>query len=98
VKAAPGRKSAAVLNQAHELNQTKLVLSHLKHSEQAWCESAHALAADFLLVKKKQQVTLSAADMNPSFGCVHCQEEISTSVFICTGCVQMQVEIFKSSR
>jgi len=76
-----------------ELTQTKLVLSHLKHSEQAWCESAHALATDFLLLKKKQQLTVSAADMIPSFGCVHCQEEVNTNVPTCTGRVQMEVEI-----
>jgi len=46
-----------------------------------------------LLLKKKHQVTLSAADMTPSLGCVDCQEEVSTTVFICIRHVQMHVKI-----
>ncbi len=38
-------------------------------------------------------MTLSAADMTPSFGCIPCQEEVSTNVFTCTGHAQMQMEI-----
>ncbi len=43
--------------------------------------------------KKKQQVTLSAADMPASFGSAHCQEEVSTNALTCTGHVQMRVKV-----
>ncbi len=69
--ASPRRKVAA----SASADPDHLVLSHFKHSEQAWCESAHALATDFLLLKKKQQLTVSAADMAPSFGWAHCQDK-----------------------
>ena len=51
------------------MTHTRLGLSHLKPSRHG---------DGFSLLDEKQHVTLSVADMTPSLGCTHCQEEVST--------------------